>query len=666
MNIFGLFFKLIIIITPFDLFFMCIIYSKMSTHSCFKKLPEIYKTGKGICYSYYRGTPPFFYNGAAYEPPTDSQLLTDLFLMNSAGFNLIRMYDLNDTVERILQLARKFFKCMSFQLGIPLNDPSTDDGAYNSLQIETAIRLANTYKNIVAVSVGNEVEYSTPGLTIAKQVEYVLIVKNNIKQPVTSDHVIEFYLGRNGSPDLLLQVIDFVAYHNYPSSDIENEILLPIDWQQTSVPIVDSALVQPRAIASMNAMIEHLKYYYKLLFNKTYIKSNGEIVTIGSTLPIVLTETGWKSTNLSFGGAPAPEISQYLYTQVNQKMFYDFAQKWIHSNKCNKDNHDNINSNVHPINMLVFETFDETWKEDDNMWGLWNALRGSKYTLCNAFCHDACNDPVYAGAGYYPKLSNVEPLRVVTADDAWLSYNNVFNVDQPGNPWYNQYQFGFQAPNTGRFVLTKPGEGTLNMNAFPYFWIEDGYFVLNGVPNKIVVQNFYVQNDNLIGEPSVTFSGKCLSNTLNVEPQTGFQYITSAFMSIFDSSYNLLYTYTVTLVTGQDFSITFDLSGPGISHFQYGFQQVGPVANPDNYKTLGELVVETVNPENQCIDKKLSRKLKKFLHCSLPKINHSQSLNINAIVNPDAQKAYVDNLKRSNRNSYVPQNKQTINKLYLK
>ena len=53
-----------------------------------RALPAIYSTGKAVNYSPYR-TPA---GPAAYEVPTDTEIVQDLTLLNTAGFNLLRLF----------------------------------------------------------------------------------------------------------------------------------------------------------------------------------------------------------------------------------------------------------------------------------------------------------------------------------------------------------------------------------------------------------------------------------------------------------------------------------------------------------------------------------------------------------------------------------------------
>ena len=86
-----------------------------------RPLPAIYSTGKAVNYSPYRtaGDPLTF------EVPSDAEILQDLTLLDTAGFNLLRLFGAEapatDVVaEKILRIAAQNFPDMKFQLGLDL------------------------------------------------------------------------------------------------------------------------------------------------------------------------------------------------------------------------------------------------------------------------------------------------------------------------------------------------------------------------------------------------------------------------------------------------------------------------------------------------------------------------------------------------------------------
>jgi hypothetical protein len=182
------------------------------------------------------------------------------------------------------------------------------------------------------------------------------------------------------------------------------------------------------------------------------------------------------------------------------------------------------------------------------------------------------------------------PSATVTVDpsQSWIGFMNVFNLPADGGG----YQFG---SSWGTGALQAFFTGTTNLTLLPdtNVWeTSDTYWVkADGVtPNKIMDASMYVQNDTLINS-NVVFVGTCLTNTLTnaPEPLTGVSYTSVAFIKAFDGSFNLLGSATSPLVPGQSFGIT--LGTAGAAHVQYGFETIGPDANPATFTSLGDVVL---------------------------------------------------------------------------
>ena len=93
------------------------------------------------------------------EIPSDADILQDLGLLHTAGFNLLRLFGADDVSEKILRLAAANYPEMRFQQGISLSGipvasaaSCQDPAGENDKQINRAIALANKYPNVVAVS----------------------------------------------------------------------------------------------------------------------------------------------------------------------------------------------------------------------------------------------------------------------------------------------------------------------------------------------------------------------------------------------------------------------------------------------------------------------------------------------------------------------------------
>ena len=341
-----------------------------------RPLPEIYNTGNAINYSAFRAGGP-----GVGEMPSDPDIVQDLGLLQTAGYNLLRLFGADAVSERILQLAAANFPDMRFQQGIFLEGLAPGDAAnncqsfINNSQVATGIRLANDYDNVVTVSVGNETSFFAGFMPLNCLEGYITQTRNNVTQPVTADDDYTFYANFFGrSPDGVLRLIDFVSIHTYPFINYQQW-----DWKQEGVPAGPL-----RAEAMMNAALAKAQDNYEAVFNYRYRNASGVTATVGDTRPIVVGETGWKWRQT----APSQEIETYAALQVNAKWYSDLMRSWE-------------GSPGGPSTIFLFEAFDEAWKTTDDGWGFWDELRMPLYALCGTPAGAACNNPVYQGAGYY-------------------------------------------------------------------------------------------------------------------------------------------------------------------------------------------------------------------------------------------------------------------------
>jgi hypothetical protein len=188
---------------------------------------------------------------------------------------------------------------------------------------------------------------------------------------------------------------------------------------------------------------------------------------------------------------------------------------------------------------------------------------------------------------------NAQALVTVDPSQAWIGYMNVFQLPANGGG----YDFG-SAWGTGSLQAAFTGNGCLTLSPCTNVWeTTDTYWVqADGLtPNQSMDANMYVQNDSLINT-NVVFLGACLTNTLTAapEPRTGVSYTSAAFIKIFDGGYNLMGSVSTNLIAGQSFSIT--LSTTGAAHVQYGFETIGPDANPATAPALGDVVIAVAAP----------------------------------------------------------------------
>ena len=336
-----------------------------------RPLPSVYASNvKAINYSGYRtaGGP------TTGEIPTDAQITQDLQLLTDAGYTLLRLFDTDISHENILRVAstNPNFSNLKFQLGIYLQgiataNQSTCTMPANDTDVQNGIREANTYSNVVSVSVGNETSFFSAYMPVHCLAGYITTVKHGITQPVTADDDYTFYAGLDGStelPDTILPLLDFVSIHTYPMSN-------PTRWNYAGTG---------SATAMMAAALTNAQSNYSQV--KTYITAHGA----SASLPIVIGETGWKHVQTN----TANPLETCCANPVNAKMYYDALNTWQAAA-------------TGPVSIFYFEAFDEPWKGTDDGWGLWDINRVPLYAMCGVAAvptAPACTSSVYSGATF--------------------------------------------------------------------------------------------------------------------------------------------------------------------------------------------------------------------------------------------------------------------------
>jgi exo-beta-1,3-glucanase (GH17 family) len=296
---------------------------------------------RAVCYSGFRhGQHPD--RGAGAVNPSDKEALEDVqILSRQRNFGLIRLYDSRDNSAAVLRLIRAHQIKMKVMLGAwleaevnnpncpwrpkPLSQSAFDANKLkNTEEIQSAIRLANQYSNIVvAVSVGNEalVDWNDHMVPLDSVIRYVRQVKKGILQPVT---VADNYAWWARSGSALAKELDFISVHTYPI------------WEGKDI---DQAMA--------------------------YTVANLQLVR--NALPgsrIVITEAGWATVAKEFGPRASEEKQQRYYHEL-----YAWAGKMN-------------------ITTFCFEAFDEDWKGEpsdplgaEKHWGLFTVDRRAKSAM---------------------------------------------------------------------------------------------------------------------------------------------------------------------------------------------------------------------------------------------------------------------------------------------
>ena len=296
---------------------------------------------RAVCYSGFRhGQHPDRGHGAVI--PSDREILEDLQVLSREGhFTLIRLYDAQANSEAVLRLIESNKLNLKVLLGAWLDaevsnpncpwhmEPYPKDvleanQRRNGREIESAIRLANQYSNIiVAVAVGNEalVDWNDHMVPVDSVISYVRKARQSIAQPVTVADNYNWWVHQGAA---LAREVDFVSVHTYPA------------WEGKGI---DEAL--SFSIANLQAVRNALPHSW-----------------------LVITEAGWATTASEFGPRADEE---------NQNRYYHDLFAWT----------DQMN-----ITTFFFEAFDEDWKGEPNNplgaekhWGLFTVERKPKLVM---------------------------------------------------------------------------------------------------------------------------------------------------------------------------------------------------------------------------------------------------------------------------------------------
>lgn len=386
---------------------------------------------KAVAYS------PFRSNNRDTETITEAMIRQDLALLAQGGFTLLRVFDSSDAVARqllkVIADDKLDFKVM---LGAYIFSESATgrtqaavaaNRAFNLAEVDRAVALANTYKDIVlAVSVGNETLVSWSGFAIASTPDvvagYIKSARDRITQPVTTDDNWAFF-AKNSSerndPKVVLEAVDFVSMHTYPLLDTVPPAVPNWDWQQQAV-----AAGLPRATAMMDAAIASARTEYAAV--RAHLDSLGY-----RAKPIVIGETGWKAE--AVGG------TFDRAHPVNQKMYFDRLKTWS----------DEGRAGAGPASIIYFEAFDEPWKGSDDKWGLFTVERKARYMVQDLYPAGLWAAGTYtaANAVYAPSVtsSTITADRytvyadTVTAGEARVTGLNFYGWDSPANAFAGEF-----------------------------------------------------------------------------------------------------------------------------------------------------------------------------------------------------------------------------------
>ena len=293
--------------------------------------------GRAICYSGFReGQHP------AGEYPSYEQIKEDLLILQG-HWKYLRLYDCDPHAKMALDIIRD--EKLDFQVmqGAYINAEMNNfacpwgGGVFseeqlelnrhnNRKRIEQLIDWANEYPDIIcSLSAGNEatVDWTDHYVPVGKVVEYVYLIKQGAKQPVT---FCENYVPWLSKLRPLVAEVDFISIHTYPV------------WEYKHIH---------------EAMQYTKDNYYS-------------VANLYPDTPVLITEAGW-TTNSNGRGIDTQRVDEEM-----QKIYYNDLMEWIDAEQ---------------ITTFVFEAFDESWKgspdpmEPEKHWGLFREDRTPKLVM---------------------------------------------------------------------------------------------------------------------------------------------------------------------------------------------------------------------------------------------------------------------------------------------
>jgi hypothetical protein len=119
--------------------------------------------------------------------------------------------------------------------------------------------------------------------------------------------------------------------------------------------------------------------------------------------------------------------------------------------------------------------------------------------------------------------------------------------------------------------------------------LDPNYINPDGSPAAYFEQDYYIQNDSLVGN-TLVFAGYCASNSLDPS------YTATAWIKDGSPDWTVEHRYDTNLVAGQPFVLTLPTPAPVGDHIQYGFAIWGPDNSATNPITQGAAIVTVYSP----------------------------------------------------------------------
>ena len=324
--------------------------------------------------------------------PTVEDIKEDLRILAGLGFKMIRTYNTQqfDETRRIflaieaLQAEDPTFE-MYVMLGVWIDcagawtdTPNHDeeDLLANQREVDAAVEFAKAYSNIVKViAVGNEAmvrwaaAYYVQPKVVLKWVQHFQALKQagEIESGIwvtSSDNFASWGGGeasyQTPTLDALILAVDFVSMHTYPFHDTHYN---PAFWNQhsdvpsTRDPQADVSAAMARAAAYARDQYASTKHY-------VWRVDPGKAIHIG--------ETGWASRDNRFYGPDGSNAAG----ERQQQLYFELMTAW---------------ARAAGIVLVLFEAFDEPWKDaknpggSENHFGLIDGQNRAKRVLWDKF-----------------------------------------------------------------------------------------------------------------------------------------------------------------------------------------------------------------------------------------------------------------------------------------
>ena len=320
--------------------------------------------------------------------PTIAELKEDMKILSAMGVGLLRTYNVHlpmasNVLEAITQLKQEdpSFE-MYVMLGVWINcenawtaspNHNAEDVKGNTLEIQTAVDLANKYADIVKIiAVGNEAmvkwaaSYYVQPTIILKWVNHLQNLKQKAELPkdiwiTSSDNFAAW--GGGGQEyhvkdlEKLIEAVDFVSLHIYPMHETHYN---PQFWGNTpeekalsKVEKIDLAMARARDFGISQ-----------------YQKTAAYIQSLGLKKAIHIGETGWASASNGFYGNEGTKATD----EYKEGLYYHLMRDWTEQNG---------------LSCFYFEAFDEKWKDEknpggsENHFGLFDINGKAKYAVWN-------------------------------------------------------------------------------------------------------------------------------------------------------------------------------------------------------------------------------------------------------------------------------------------